>query len=66
MISNTDINEIVVSNKFPFGKQDFQYCIGYKDNKETRPLCVFFIEMGIFKRYSDKTKCVQIKLNVFN
>ena len=27
-----DINEIVVSNKFPFGKQDFEYFIDYRDN----------------------------------
>ena len=32
-INDIDINEIVVSNKFSFGKQDFKYFIGYKDNK---------------------------------
>ena len=31
-INDTDINKIVVSNKFPFGKHDFKYFIGYKDN----------------------------------
>ena len=31
LINNIDINKIVVSNKFPFGKQDFKYFIGYKD-----------------------------------
>ena len=62
-INVIDINEIVVSNKFPFGKQDFKYFIGYKDNKEIRPICIFFPEMGIYKRYSDKTKymCFVIK-----
>ena len=49
---------MVVSNKFPFGKQDFEYFIGYKDNKEIIPLCIFFPEMSIYKRYSDKTKCM--------
>ena len=58
LISNIDINEIVVSNKFPFGKQDFKYLIGYKDNKEIRPLCILFQEMSIYKRYFDKTKCI--------
>ena len=29
-----DINKIVVSNKFPFGKQDIKYFIGYKDVKK--------------------------------
>ena len=53
LISNIDIDKIVVSNKFPFGKKDFKYFIGYK----IRPLCIFFPEMIICKRYS-------IKLNV--
>ena len=29
-----DINEIVVSNKIPFGKNEFKYFIGYKDTKK--------------------------------
>ena len=31
-INDIDINKIVVSNKLPFGKQDFKYFIGYKDS----------------------------------
>ena len=31
-IKDIDINKIVGSNKFPFGKQDFKYFIGYKDS----------------------------------
>ena len=58
MINNIDINEILVSKKFPFCKQDFKYFIGYKDNKEIRPLCIVFLEMNIYKRYSDNTKCM--------
>ena len=57
-INDIDINEIVVSNKFPFGKQDFKYFIGYKNNKEFRAFCIFFPEMSIYKRYFDKTKCM--------
>ena len=34
-INDIDINKIVVSSKFPFGKQDFKYFIGYKDGKKT-------------------------------
>ena len=52
------INEIVVSNNFPFGDQYFKNFVGYKDNKDIRPLCIFFPEMSIYKRYSDKTKCM--------
>ena len=56
MINDIDINKIIVSNKFPFGKQDFKYFIGYKDNQEIRPLCTFFSKVAICKRYSDKSK----------
>ena len=35
-------NKIVVSNKFPFGKQGFKYFIGYKDNEKIKALCIFF------------------------
>ena len=43
-------NKTVVSNKFTFGKQDFKYFVGYKDNKEISSLYTL--------RYSDKHKCV--------
>ena len=43
------------SNKFPFGKQDFEYFNGYK---EIRPLCIYFPEMCIYKRYSDQSICI--------
>ena len=43
-IDNIDINKIVVSNKFRFDKQDFRCFIAYKDNREIRPLCIFFLE----------------------
>ena len=60
-INDIDINKIVVSNKFTFGKQDFKYFIGYKVNKEIRPirpLRKFFPEMSNYKTYSDKNKCM--------
>ena len=55
MINNIDINKIVVFNKFLLDKQDFKYFIGYKDNKEIRPLYIFFPEMS---RYKSKAKCI--------
>ena len=58
LIKNIDINKIVISNRFTFGKQDFKYFIGYKDNKEIRPLCIFFLEISTHKRYFDKSKCM--------
>ena len=33
-IKNTDINEIVVSNKVSFGKKGLKYFTGYKDDKK--------------------------------
>ena len=27
-MNNVDINKIIISNKFPFGKQDFEYLSG--------------------------------------
>ena len=47
-----------MSNKCSFGKQNFIYFIAYKDNKEIRLLCSVYSIMSVYKRYSDKTKCV--------
>ena len=47
-IDDIDINEIVVSNNFPFGKEDFKFFIGYKDNKEIKLLPSFFPEISIY------------------
>ena len=61
--NNIDINKIVASNNFTFVKQDFKYFIGYKDNKEIRNLWIFFPDMSIYKRYSDKTKRMYFMIN---
>ena len=49
-INDIDINEIVASNKFLCGNQDFKYYIGYKDSETIRPLCIFHPQMIIYKR----------------
>ena len=54
-IINMDINKIVVSNKLPFGNQDFRYFIGFKDAKKVKPLYIFLSKMRIDKRDFDKT-----------
>ena len=41
-IDDIDINEIVGSNNFPFGKENFKFFIGYKDKKEVKLLPRFF------------------------
>ena len=58
LINLIDINDIVVSNKFPCGKQDFKYFIGYQENKEIRPLFILFPQMSIYIKDSGKTKCM--------
>ena len=49
LISNIDINKIVVSNMLPFCKQGFRYFIDYKDD-----YCTF---MDILS----KSECIQNK-----
>ena len=34
LINDIDKNKIIVSNKFPPGKQDFKHFIGYKDTEK--------------------------------
>ena len=50
-INEIVINKIVVSNKFPLGKQDFKFFIGYKDVKKIRPLCIFFLKMSTYRSF---------------
>ena len=49
-ISDTDIHEIAVSNKLPFGQQDFKYFIGYKDNKKLDHYEYSFQKINTLKR----------------
>ena len=41
-----------------FGKNGFEYFIGYKDAKKIRPLCIFLPKMSAYGRDFDKTKCM--------
>ena len=56
MINDIDINKIAVSNKLPFGKQNFKYFIGYKDSEKVRPLCIFRPQIIIYKREFDENR----------
>ena len=58
MIKDIDINKIVVSNKLPFGKQDFMYFIGYKDDKKARLLCIFFLKLSAYRIDFDETESI--------
>ena len=64
MIKDIDINEIVISNKICFGKQDFKYFIGYKVNKKIKPLCIFCSRMSMYKR--DFFIKMKICLDIYN
>ena len=50
------IYKIVVSNNFPFGKQDFKYFIGYKYSEKIILLCIFCPQMIKHKRNFDENR----------
>ena len=52
LLSNVNISEISVSKKVPFGKQDFEYFIGYKDAKKQT-----------FAHITSKNEYIYIKFN---
>ena len=59
LIKNIEINKIVVSNKFSFGKKEFKYFIRYKDAKEIRIcifLCIFLPKLSEYRKDFDETK----------
>ena len=62
MINDIDVNETVVSKTFPLGKQYFKYFIVCKGSREIRRSCIFFPEKSIYKRYSNKTKCIYFRI----
>ena len=57
-IKNININKIIVSNKFSFGKKGFKYFIGYEDANKIRPLCIFLPKMSAYRRDFDETKYI--------
>ena len=55
-IDDINIDRIVGSNMVPFGKKDFKYFTGYKDDSEkTMLLCIMLPKMGPHRRDFDKT-----------
>ena len=42
MINDLAISKIVVSNKLPFGKEDFKYFSGYKGSEKIKALFIFY------------------------
>ena len=58
MINDINIYKIVVSNKLPFGRQDFTYFDGYKNDKKIRPLCKFFPKVSAYRIDFNEIECV--------
>ena len=48
-INDIDVDNIVVSNLFLFGKLESKYFTGYKDSEKIRPLYIFCPQMIIYK-----------------
>ena len=65
MINKIDIDKIVVSNKFPLGKQDFNYFISYKNNKKIKPSFIFLPETNAYSINLDETECMSFLMKDF-
>ena len=44
------------ANKVSFGKKGFKYFIGYKDDQENRPICIFLPKMSAYRKDFDESK----------
>ena len=49
-INNKDISKIVVPSRVSFGKKDFKYFIGYKEDKKVRFLCITLPKVSLYRR----------------
>ena len=57
LISNININKIVVSNKVKkVNKKSFNCFIRYKDVTKVTPLCIFLPKMSGYRKDFDETK----------
>ena len=59
MINDIDINKVVVSNKLPFGKQDFKFFVGYKDSEKKLDVYTYYIHKSFY------VKEILMKIDVF-
>ena len=63
-IDDTDVNEILVSKKQPYGtKNSFKYFIGYNDNDVIRPLCIKLPQMIGYVRKFEGNTTISFKIN---
>ena len=65
-IDDIDVNEILVSKKDPYGKNNpLIYFVGYNDNDVIRPLCLKFSRMtGYVNEFNENKNTITISLRV--
>ena len=56
LIGDRHVTKIVVSNLFPFGKQESKYFIRYKVSQKVRPLWIFRPQIIIYKLNFDENR----------
>ena len=59
---DVDIKKILVSKKVSFGKKGFEYFIGYKHGKKSRPLCIILAKMSAYRRDFYETKYISLSI----
>ena len=64
LINNIDINNIILSNKLPFGKQGFKYFTGYKGFEKIGFLYILRPQMIIYKRYFDENRRIYFLIKI--
>ena len=46
-----NVDQIVVSDKFKYSDEDFEYFIGYQDGETVKPLCIILPQMRGYIKY---------------
>ena len=63
-IEDTDVNNILVSKKEPYGtKNSLKYFIGYNDNDVIKPLCIRLPQMTGYARKFDENTTMSFRVN---
>ena len=47
----TNVNQILISNKFEHSDKGFKYFIGYKNDNIIKPLCIIIPQIGGYIKY---------------
>ena len=64
IIEDTDVNNILVSKKEPYGtKNSLKYFIGYNDNDVIKPLCIRLPQMTGYAIKFDENATMSFRVN---